>query len=547
MAASAFVPAPDGVPACFTQEEIERLEFDGANLYRSVPGRLVPRTKEKTYLTTQLKRFIDSGASDLFVETQKAEGKIWFKLIFRIDGVQEIQDETQPRRPEDQSPENQNVFFQRVRKYLGAELSRINADMRHVMQDGSFTMEYRGRSRDFRVNALPCRVYGEPHPRYAVRLASEGDVIDFDKVDMLPAVRAEYGRMIRDKVAGCIIVTGPTGSGKTTTIYGMLNKIDKNANGIISIEKPIESQLRDVNQTEDDIREREDRRDSFGNKEFLRGVLRQAVDVIFVGEMRDSREIQEGIKVGLTGSKVITTLHTNNCVDTILRLKEEGLTNNAIANGVKFITAQRLVPALCPRCSVPHPDGAKLLEKIESAFRRPARHFSRRLGEALGGMETSDLADAREVAEALARSRALRASDDDLEGISSEVESLSGELAAIPSKEGRVARIVEACAGKFPNRGAMAEFTSRLGAADLRVANPEGCAACRRGYAGRLGAFEVLRIDRSVRQFVQDPDNRLVDLEDYLQDKGFLDMRRYGWLLALAGRVSAQDVATAVE
>lgn len=93
-----------------------------------------------------------------------------------------------------------------VRKRLGDD-ARINADLKHVMQDGSFSKTYRRKTRDFRLNSMPCRCYGKPHPRYAVRLTSEGDSIDFDKINMLPFTKAKYGKMIEGKVAGAIIVT----------------------------------------------------------------------------------------------------------------------------------------------------------------------------------------------------------------------------------------------------------------------------------------------------------------------------------------------------
>lgn len=352
-----------------------------------------------------------------------------------------------------------------VRKRLGDDAG-INADLKHVQQDGSFSKSYRGRMRDFRLNAAPVRGYGKLYPRYAVRLTSEGDSIDFDKISMLPFTKAKYGKMIEGKIAGMIVVTGPTGSGKTTTIYGMLNKVDSEKYGVLSIEKPIESMLSGVFQTEEDSVPRDDPRESYTIMHGVNSILRQALDVVFVGEMRNKEEIHATIGAAMVGNKLITTFHTNSSVDTLLRLEENGVTRNAMGNAVKFITAQRLVPTLCPRCSKEDPDAARAVEEIRRSFTRSRKHLESTITKHFQNQtEITDFDDLF-----IAFERHLRfLSKDDFEGILDAVRADGqGFLAAI--KSGNLARYLVLKSAGFPNRQEREEFDRLCESADVRVA-----------------------------------------------------------------------------
>ena len=118
----------------FTRDEIDTLIKQGVNLFKAVPGHLLPKDNDVFYARYQLYRFIDSGASDFFLQTRKGDGKIWYEIQFRIAGENETQDQTIPAYPDDESKENLNLFFARVRKWIGST-GRLNADARHIVQD----------------------------------------------------------------------------------------------------------------------------------------------------------------------------------------------------------------------------------------------------------------------------------------------------------------------------------------------------------------------------------------------------------------------------
>lgn len=532
----------------FTDEQIQALIDKGENLYAAVPGHLLPKTNNVLYVHYQLFRFIDSGASDFFLQTRKKDGMISYEIQFKIAGENETQDRTEYAYPDDSRPGTENGFFEMVRKKLG-DTARINADLKHVAQDGSFSLQYRGRTRDFRLNSMPARANGKPLPRYAIRLTSDGNSIDFDKIRMFPFTKAKYERMIAGKVAGAIIVTGPTGSGKTTTIYGMLNKVDSEKYGVLSVEKPIESSLNGVFQTEEDSVPRDDPKESYTLLQALPGILRQALDVVFVGEMRSQEEIRGTIESALVGNKLITTLHTNSAVDTFLRLEKNGIDRNVMGNAVKFVTAQRLVPTLCPKCSRPDPDAARAVEEIRRPFTRSRRFLEDAITKAFSAEQgIRDMDDLY-----IAFEKHLRfLAQEDFEGIIDAVRSdQDGFLAAL--KDGNLARYLVMKSSGFPNRKERGLLDSLLANPNVRVAG-SGCghsedgATCRGGYLSvRTGIYEVLELDKSVRRKIQDPATRLVEFEDFLLDRGFVTLRMEGGFRVLEGNVSYQDLKASVD
>lgn len=363
--------------APFTSEEVHELISKGVNLYKAVPGHLVPKSDNREYAKFQLFRFIDANASDFLFHTHKKGGKVWYQLQFKINGECETQDSSQPCDYRDTDEKTENYFFSTVRKYVGTTAG-INADSKHTAQDGRFSLDYKG-MRDFRLNSMPVQCYDEYFPKYVIRLTSQADNVRFDDLYMLPFVSAQYGKIIHGRVAGLTIITGPTGAGKSTTWYAMVNEIDKEKNNILSIEKPIESAVFGIHQTGEDVKERKDKAESYTIRDGIRGALRQALDLLIVGEMRDKQETRDTTDAGLVGNKVFTTYHTNSAVDTILRMQEEEVSRNKIANGVKFVTAQRLVKKLCPHCSVRDPEAEKIMEKAAKAFRVSQRQLQNRI------------------------------------------------------------------------------------------------------------------------------------------------------------------------
>lgn len=368
----------------FASEEIHALISKGVNLYKAVPGHLVPKTDNREYAKFQLYRFIDANASDFLFHTHKKGGKVWYQVQFKIHGECETQDSSKPCDYRDTDENTENFFFSTVRKYIGTT-SGINADSKHTVQDGRFSLDYKG-MRDFRLNSMPVQCYDEYFPKYVIRLTSQADNVRFDDLYMLPFVSSQYRKIIHGRAAGLTIITGPTGAGKSTTWYAMVNEVDKEKNNILSIEKPIESAVFGIHQTGEDVRERKDKSESYTILDGIRGALRQALDLLIVGEMRDKQETRNATDAGLVGNKVFTTYHTNSAVDTILRMQEEEVSRNKIANGVKFVTAQRLVKKLCPHCFVRDPEAERVLEKARKAFAVSQRQLQNRILDVLEPM-----------------------------------------------------------------------------------------------------------------------------------------------------------------
>ncbi len=533
-----------------THEEIRALIKSWANMYTSVPGNCLPRDDNNNdYVQYQLKRFIDSGGSDFILETQKQNWKIYYMIKFKINGTHIVQDKTELAYPSDESPENRNNFFESVRTTIWQTLANMNADSKHTMQDSSFWLEYRGKTRDFRISAMPTRCWAKrsPYPRYATRLTSDGDSIDFEKIELLPFMKWFYHELINGKQAGVNLITGPTGSGKTTTIYALLNQVDKIALWVLSIEKPIESQIHGLNQTEEDAVERS-KWERYTNKEWLKWILRQALDLIFIGEMRDAEETQECIKAGLIWNKLISTFHTNSSIDTILRLLEEWVSRNAIGNGVKKITAQRLIPKICPHCSVEDPNKEQELKRIKKLFNRSQAFFRRELKKVLRSLSDEDFEDVSMLEIAITDNiRTL--SPTDIEDMMELLDDNLDKFQKISWREKQIEFLLELYS-EYPNVELRKEFEWYIEQANFRTVNPKGCEHenCVFGYMNKqMMIVEWLRIDSALKRYIQDPETKIIDIDKFLWDKWFITMKMYGYLLAVQWLVSLDSVKEVVE
>jgi type II secretory ATPase GspE/PulE/Tfp pilus assembly ATPase PilB-like protein len=537
----------DSSEKIFSHSEIEAIIASGGNLFKEVPGNALPKTGPEAdilYYKYQFFRFIDSKASDFTIETRKKDGMVSRRIMFRIAGRYVLQDTAKFEIKWMEGAEGENSFLLGVQRYIGSQ-AWINPDLKHVMQDGSLSIYYRNRNYDFRLNAMPARSYQDAYPRYCIRVAEEGDKIRYDGIEMIPFMRTKYTDLIHNHLPGAVLVTGPTGSGKTTTIYAMLNEIDSETLAVLSVEKPIESSLRWVHQTEEDTSERQEKKEAYNLKIAKNGILRQALDVVFIGEMRDAEEVKATIAgIALTGGKVISTLHTNSCVDTILRLMEEWLGPNTIANAVRSITAQRLIEWLCPHCSKEDPNTQRVLEDIQRPYKRAVRNYEKivknSFWEKYAPLDFDQILD--DVEKYLAN---LQKSD--LIGIMNRLRDTREEMED-KIKKGEVYEILIALSSEFPLFEERKELNKRLEHVNIRVVNPEWCSECNRGYTTRRKPiFEVLSNDKSLKNFIQNPDLRISEIEQFLLDRGHLTLMGYGGLLVLSWEISYLDLAARVE
>jgi type II secretory ATPase GspE/PulE/Tfp pilus assembly ATPase PilB-like protein len=269
---------------------------------------------------------LDIGASDIHLQPERNQ----IRIRLRIDGVM--------HQLGNFSSEYASNVFARIKLAAG-----MHIDERREPQDGRIDLEYAGRRFSARVSVLPS-LNGE---KIVMRLLDPASVrIDVTRLGMPADVEQNWQRAIQ-LPCGLIIVTGPTGSGKTSTLYASINKLDRQKRNIVTVEDPIEYEFQD-NITQVAVTEK------MTFPVVMRSFLRQDPDVMMVGEMRDRESLSIGIQAGLTGHLVLTTLHTNNAVDTLGRMIDMGGEPYLIASTLVCILAQRLVRVICPECKEPY-------------------------------------------------------------------------------------------------------------------------------------------------------------------------------------------------
>lgn len=220
-------------------------------------------------------------------------------------------------------------------------ISGMNIAEKRVPQDGRFSQTVDGIPLDVRVSALPM-VHGE---KIVIRILSTGAIKTRRLQDL---GMSDYNYELFTSMIKCphgvILVTGPTGSGKSTTLYAALGAIARPEVNVVTVEDPVEKQMEGVNQCQVNVKS------GMTFSAALRSILRQDPDVIMIGEMRDSETAEIGIRAAITGHLVLSTLHTNDAASTIVRLVDMGIPSYMVASSLIGVVAQRLVKVLCPKC-----------------------------------------------------------------------------------------------------------------------------------------------------------------------------------------------------
>jgi general secretion pathway protein E len=233
-------------------------------------------------------------------------------------------------------------------------MARLDIAERRLPQDGRIKLTVRGHEIDFRVSTMPA-LYGE---KVVLRVLDRTAVdFDYEKLGLPEEVRTGLERAF-ELPNGMVLVTGPTGSGKTTTLYTGLSKLNTIARNVVTVEDPIEYQLTGINQ----IQVRPQIGLNFAT--LLRSILRQDPDVIMIGEIRDLETVQIAVQAALTGHLVLSTVHTNSAAATMTRLRDMGLEDYLMTATLKAVLAQRLVRKLCRHCREPEEAPAALRERF---------------------------------------------------------------------------------------------------------------------------------------------------------------------------------------
>ena len=233
-------------------------------------------------------------------------------------------------------------------------MARLDIAERRLPQDGRIKLTVRGHEIDFRVSTVPS-LHGE---KVVLRVLDRTAVeFDYEKLGLPPDIWQGIERAL-ELPNGMVLVTGPTGSGKTTTLYTGLLKLNTVARNVVTVEDPIEYQLAGINQ----IQVKPQIGLNFAS--LLRSILRQDPDVIMIGEIRDIETVQIAVQAALTGHLVLSTVHTNSAAATITRLRDMGLEDYLMTATLKGVLAQRLVRRLCPACKTGEPAPSALIERF---------------------------------------------------------------------------------------------------------------------------------------------------------------------------------------
>jgi len=308
-------------------DELSETDYDLQALTQSTSTADAPIVK---LLQAIFEDAVSMQASDIHIEPDSNV----LRIRQRIDGVlqEQIVDETRIA----------TALTSRLKLMAG-----LNISEKRLPQDGRFNIKVKKKNIDVRLSTMPM-VHGES---VVMRLLDHSQgMLDLNKLGIPEHVLTPLSDLIK-KPHGLILVTGPTGSGKTTTLYAALNKINSATSKIITAEDPVEYQLPRINQVQ--IHEKI----GLTFPSVLRTALRQDPDIILIGEMRDQETVEIGLRAAMTGHLVFSTLHTNDAISTVDRLLDMGAEGFLVASSLQAVLAQRLVRKLCPDCRQPHEIG----------------------------------------------------------------------------------------------------------------------------------------------------------------------------------------------
>jgi type IV pilus assembly protein PilB len=404
-------------------------------------------------LTDAVKR----GASDIHFESFEHE----LRVRYRIDGA--LMEVMKP------PPKLKAALISRFKI-----MAQLNIAERRVPQDGRIKLKIANKVIDYRVSTLPT-LFGE---KVVLRILDKGNLtLDLEKFGLEPRAEAELMEAIMNPY-GMVLVTGPTGSGKTTTLYSALSKINTIDQNIMTAEDPVEYNLFGINQ----VQVRTDIGMTFAAA--LKAFLRQDPNIIMVGEIRDLETGGIAIKAALTGHLVLSTLHTNSAPETVTRLLDMGLEPFNVASALNLVVAQRLIRRVCPRCKQKH-------EPTEEELAGAKVTVGTRLGDLRFTMEALENAIAKATPEAAPMLKNV---------------SLDTTIGELPFFKGR------------------------------------GCDDCNgMGMKGRQGLYEVMSMTPSLRKHIlQNASGQ--EIRDAAVQDGMLTLRMDGWLKVMKGVVPLEQV-----
>lgn len=400
-------------------------------------------------------------------------------------------------------------------------LANLKIDEHRIPQDGRFKVTIGVRTVAIRVSTLPImdgekvvmRLLDESSRALTLEeLGFEGRALDIIKRNLA-------------KPHGMTLVTGPTGSGKSTTLYSVLSMMNTPGVNISTVEDPVEYRIPGVNQTQVNPKAGM----TFANG--LRALLRQDPNIIMVGEIRDGETADLAVQASLTGHIVLSTLHTNNAATTLPRLLDMGIEPFLIASTVNTVIGQRLVRRLCPTCRIEYTPDAKELAEIKKEFQveHALKDFAERgvVTASAPGVAIDPPKHSRKKEKVITPSPELKIN-----------QTILDKIAADPAIVNRSAEEAEA---KAKTATAVAEKPHRKGELVLFKKGP-GCAACgQAGYQGRMGIYEVLEVTETIGQMIMKHATS-EEIQAAAVTDGMSTMQQDGFLKALRGLTTVEEV-----
>ncbi len=322
----------------------DTIQFDSSELDAEAESSEAPIVK---MVDTLLRESLKRRASDIHLEPFEKE----VRVRYRVDGNLE-ESFAIPKN-------NQNAVLTRIKI-----MCKLDITENRLPQDGRFKVKLQNREIDFRVSVLPV-THGS---KIVMRLLDKGSLsLGLEKLGFSP----ECFSVMKSAIVrpfGMILITGPTGSGKSTTLYSILNQLNSPEKNLITIEDPIEYQVKGITQiqTRPEI--------GFDFATGLRAILRQSPDIVMVGEIRDSETADIAVKASLTGQLVLSTLHTNDAAGAVTRMIDMGIEPFLVASGVILVAAQRLCRKICPHCKEKTEVPKEVLKRLNINLAKIAPH-----------------------------------------------------------------------------------------------------------------------------------------------------------------------------
>ena len=286
---------------------------------------------------------IEKNASDIHIEAEEGEAEVRIRILGMLTEFLDFDEE---------------IFYaidSRIKL-----LANLDVSEKRKPQDGSFSMQFGDNKFDFRVSTLPT-IWGES---IVIRILDKRSILKSINEIGISEKNLTLVKKAFSQPNGIFLVTGPTGSGKSTTLYAALNKINSVDKKIITVEDPVEYKLKGIQQVQVNPKV------GLTFAGALRSILRQDPDIIMIGEIRDLETLEIAIKVAMTGHLVLSTLHTNDAISTINRMVDMGADSFLVATSLIGVEAQRLVKTICPYCKAPYKPDDVYLEPIKDILPR---------------------------------------------------------------------------------------------------------------------------------------------------------------------------------